>query len=190
MKDVTGDRRAFFRRAFGGALDHMARATEERVVQRRYVRPPGALPELGFLAACTRCGKCAEVCPPSAIRHAGSEGGLAAGTPYLEPDIVACVACAEMPCAASCPTGALTVPDAGWDGARLGRVTFHPERCITFRGDACAICVQACPRGSEALAMDSEGHPVLKLEGCVACGVCVRECPTSPSSFTFTPLER
>jgi len=119
-----------------------------------------------------------------------AEGGLAAGTPYLEPDQVACVACPDMPCAAVCPTDALIVPESGWAGLRLGRVTFHPDRCITFRGEACAICVQACPVGPAALVLDADDRPVLKLEGCVACGVCVRECPTMPSSLTFAPLER
>lgn len=190
MKDLGGNRRNFLRRAFGGAIDHVARVTEDRLVQRRYVRPPGALPEMGFLTACTRCGACAAACPPAAIRYAGPEGGLAAGTPYLEPDQVACVACTDMPCAVSCPTDALIVPPSGWTGLHLGRITFHPERCITFRGDACAICVQACPIGPAALVLDTEGRPVLKLEGCVACGVCVRECPTLPSSLTFAPLER
>jgi ferredoxin len=190
MKLPSGDRRGFFKQAFGGMLDHVARAAEDRVVQRRYVRPPGALPEMAFLAACTRCGQCASVCPPSAIKHVGPDGGLAAGTPYLEPERVACVACIDMPCTASCPTDALIVPTTGWTGLRLGRVTFHPDRCITFQGQACAICVQACPVGAKALELDSDGRPVLKLEGCVACGVCVRECPTMPSSFTFAPLER
>jgi ferredoxin-type protein NapG len=190
MKNASSDRRGFFRRAFGGAIDHVARATEERFVQRRYIRPPGAMAEIGFLAACTRCGKCAEACPPAVIRFAGPEGGLAAGTPYLEPDRAPCIACPDMPCAASCPTDALIVPPAGWRGLHLGRVTFHPDRCITFRGEACAICVQACPIGTKALELDSDGRPVLKLEGCVACGVCVAECPTSPSSYSFTPLER
>lgn len=190
MKDHGGNRRAFLRRAFSGAIDHVARATEERLIQRRYVRPPGALPEIGFLAACTRCGECAAVCPPSAIRYVGSEGGLAAGTPYLEPDQVACIACPDMPCAASCPTDALIVPDTGWTGLPLGRITFHPDRCITFKGEACDICVQACPIGPNALALDAEGRPILKREGCVACGVCVRACPTTPSSLTFAPLER
>jgi ferredoxin-type protein NapG len=120
----------------------------------------------------------------------GPEGGLAAGTPYLEPDQVACVACPDMPCATVCPTDALIAPAAGWAGLRLGRVTFHPDRCITFKGEACAICVQACPVGPRALVLDADDHPVLKLEGCVACGVCVRECPTMPSSLTFAPLER
>ncbi len=190
MKLPPGDRRRFLRQAFGGVIEHVARTTEERVIQRRYVRPPGAIPELGFLAACTRCGLCADACPPHAIRYAGSDGGLAAGTPYLEPDRVACVACADMPCAASCPTGALLVPPDGWAQERLGRITFHPERCITFRGEPCSICVDACPIGVTAIALDSEGRPVLKAEGCVACGVCVDKCPTIPSSLTFSPLER
>jgi ferredoxin-type protein NapG len=190
MKLPRGDRRSFFKQAFGGALEHVARATEERLIQKRYVRPPGALSEIGFLAACTRCGLCAAACPPAAIKYAGPEGGLAAGTPFLEVEQVPCIACADMPCASVCPTDALIVPERGWVRERLGKITFHPNRCITFQGQACAICVQACPVGPAALELDSEARPVLKVEGCVACGVCVRDCPTMPSSFTFVPLER
>ena len=47
----TSDRRGFFRQTLGRALREVAERTEERVVTRRYVRPPGAIPEVGFLAA-------------------------------------------------------------------------------------------------------------------------------------------
>jgi ferredoxin-type protein NapG len=189
MPDFTGDRRSFFRRLFGDAVERVAKATEERVVQQRYVRPPGALPEVAFLAACTRCGECARVCPAGVILHVNTRGGLAAGTPYLEPPRMPCLACPDMPCATICPTDALTVPDDGWRYERLGTVEFHPDRCITFEGKPCGVCAKVCPVGETALAMDEAGHPVLKAEGCVGCGACVRECITIPSSFTFHPMD-
>ena len=187
MRDTPGDRRSFFRQLLGDTVERVARATEDRVVHRRYVRPPGALPEMAFLTACTRCDACVSVCPADAILKVGPRGGLAAGTPYLEPDRIPCIACPDMPCAVACPTDALEVPAGGWQGQRLGRVEFHPDRCITFEGKPCGVCVTACPVGETALSLDDDGRPVLKAEGCVGCGACVRECITIPSSFTFHP---
>ena len=116
-----------------------------------------------------------------------SDGGLAAGTPYIDPGVEPCVACADHALRLGLSHGRA---DAA--GARLGRLPaggaleFHPERCITFRGTACRVCADACPIGEAALAMDEAGHPVLRREGCVGCGVCVRACVTSPSSFELT----
>jgi NAD-dependent dihydropyrimidine dehydrogenase PreA subunit len=90
-----------------------------------------------------------------------------------------------MPCARACPTEALSVPPGGWDHYRLGTVEFVPERCVTYKNVECRACAKACPVGARALSMDDDGHPVLKLEGCVGCGSCVRACITSPSSFVF-----
>ena len=112
---------------------------------RRYLRPPGALPEIAFLAACTRCGDCVRACPVTAIVKAPPEAALAAGTPYIDPLLHACIACPDMPCAAACPTDALTVPPDGWHGYRLGALEFLPERCVTYRNVTCNACVEACP---------------------------------------------
>ena len=190
LNDSPGDRRDFFRRSFGDVLQRLGRATEQRIVQRSYVRPPGSLPELEFLASCTRCGACAAACGAGAIMHVPTSGGLAAGTPFLEPSRIPCVVCTDMPCAVECPTDALIVPQAGWQGLRLGTIEFLPERCVTFDGQECGVCVRACPVGEKALTLDADGRPVLRAEGCVACGVCVRDCITVPSSFAFHPLER
>lgn len=185
-----GDRRAFFRDSLGRWVEGLMEAAEERVVQRRYLRPPGALPEVGFLAACTRCGECLTACPPRAIQKVPASGGLAAGTPFIDPSVQGCTACPDMPCARSCPTEALTLPVAGWAGYRLGFAELAPERCVTFIGTPCRACADACPVGEAALAVDEDGHPVLRREGCVGCGVCVRACITYPSSFTVQPVER
>ena len=176
-------RRELLKSAVGDWLERVIARTEERVVSRRYFRPPGALPEMGFLAACTRCGACAEVCPPHAILRVPSDGGLAAGTPYIDPAVQPCTACATMPCAAACPSSALTVPNTLWEGYRIGTVEFRPEHCLTFKGAPCRVCADACPIGEAALVMDDAGHPVLRYEGCVGCGVCAHVCVSTPSSF-------
>ena len=183
-----GDRREFFRDLLGDWIDDVVRKTEARVLRERYHRPPGALPEVGFLTACTRCGDCGDVCPPHAIQFAAPSAGLAAGTPYFDPRLQPCIACTDMPCAQACPTDALTVPATGWLGVHLGTLELLTERCITFQGAECSACATACPVGPSALYMDEAGHPVIRAEGCVGCGVCVRACVTSPSSLKLQPL--
>ena len=176
------DRREFFQSTIGKLLHEVARRTEERVAPRRWFRPPGAADEVAFVAACTRCGDCIDVCPVHAIlKTPANGGGLAAGTPYIDPTTRACIACEDMPCAAACETGALTkVP---WDTVHMGILELDPQRCITFQGAECGVCARACPIGEKALALDDRGRPVLKPEGCVGCGVCVTACVTIPSSL-------
>jgi ferredoxin-type protein NapG len=179
----TRDRRGFIQDTLGRLLREVAERTEERVAPRRWARPPGAAPEVAFIAACTRCGDCIDVCPVHAIIKAPADAGLAAGTPYIDAAAQACIVCADMPCAAACETGALVVPADGWASVHMGVLELDPERCITFQGSACGVCARACPVGDRALAMDEQGHPVLKAEGCVGCGVCVTACVTLPSSL-------
>lgn len=180
---------SFSRRGFlGEALKFAARQAgamlSERVAPRRHFRPPGALPEPAFLAACTRCGYCMDACPVHAVVAAPTSAGLATGTPVVEPASQPCVACEGMFCASVCPTGALVLPADGWASERIGDLALDAERCIAFQGIECGICVRTCPVGPEAIDLD-QGRPVI-LGGCVGCGVCVRACVTSPSSLLLT----
>lgn len=184
------DRRNLLRQALGTWVDRAMQATEERVAPARYHRPPGALPEMSFLAACTRCGECIAVCPAHAIVKVPTDGGFAAGTPAIEPRVQPCIVCPDMPCVTACPTEALTRPADGWRNVHLGRLELVPERCITFSGTVCGACAEVCPIGEEALVMDAGGRPVIKAERCVGCGQCVRGCVTSPSSLVLHPLRR
>ena len=77
------DRRGFFRDALGKLLQEATARTARRVAPRRTFRPPGAASEIEFLATCTRCGDCIDVCPVHAILKAPAEAGLAAGTPWI-----------------------------------------------------------------------------------------------------------
>jgi ferredoxin-type protein NapG/ferredoxin-type protein NapH len=178
-----GDRRSFFRETFGRLADEVAHRTERRIAPQKYFRPPGALDEVGFIAACTRCGDCLDVCPVKAIFNAPAQAGLAAGTPVIDPAIQPCTVCSDMPCARVCPTDALAVPEGVWERYRMAELELVPERCIAFNGVECGVCARACPVGERAIALDDVGRPIIRAEGCVGCGVCVRACVTAPSSL-------
>jgi MauM/NapG family ferredoxin protein len=179
----AGGRRRFLQETLGRVAGEVAKRTERRVAPRLYFRPPGALDELPFLAACTRCSACIDVCPPHAIVKAPPGAGFAVGTPMIDPVIQPCTVCDDMPCAAACPTDALEVPERLWEGYRLASLELVPERCIAFQGVQCGVCARACPIGDDAMSLDDKGRPVIKVEGCVGCGVCVRACVTAPSSL-------
>lgn len=185
-----GDRRDFLRSTLGRLATEVAQRTERRVVRERYFRPPGAIDEVSFLAACTRCDDCIAVCPADAIIKAPPRAGLAAGTPVIEPAVRPCTVCVDILCADACPTEALIMPEHGWDGYAMGRLELVPEACIVFQAVTCGVCVRACPVGETAIAEDDAGRPVIKFEGCVGCGVCVRACVTSPPSLRLHLLER
>ena len=176
------DRRSFFSAGFKRAFGHAVDAVSNKMAPANYIRPPGALSEGAFLAACTRCGACTNACPAHAITPLGSEAGFGAGTPALRVDVTACVMCVDMPCAAVCPTDALIVPPDLWKQVKLSAITIDTERCITYRDVECGVCAHACPAGETALRMDAYKRPQLGPD-CTGCGVCISACVTSPSSI-------
>jgi ferredoxin len=70
--------------------------------KQKFLRPPGAVPEAEFLALCTRCGKCQEVCPKIIALVPITESIVSAGTPRLYLNCSRCMRCNYF-----CPTGAL-----------------------------------------------------------------------------------
>jgi ferredoxin-type protein NapG len=73
------------------------------------LRPPGALQEKQFLAACIKCGQCVQVCPVEAVRLADLDEGFGVGVPYIDARAQACdFSCDGLQCVLACPTGALT----------------------------------------------------------------------------------
>ncbi len=75
---------------------------------RKRLRPPGALDEHDFLAACIKCGQCVQVCPVEALKPADIFDGFGVGVPYIDARNQACdFACDVGQCILACPTGAL-----------------------------------------------------------------------------------
>ncbi len=100
------------------------------------LRPPGALEEQQFLAACIKCGQCVQVCPVEAIELADIFDGAGIGTPFITARAQACdFSCDGLQCVLACPTGALTHEINYPAESRMGLAELVDESiCLAVQG--------------------------------------------------------
>lgn len=147
------------------------------------IRPPGAIPEPGFLAACIRCGKCVQACPYKALGLADGGEGLSLGTPYIPvPRQFPCRLCKAQHCIKACPTGALA-PLGDIVDARMGLAVRDKKRCLAYRGQYCIVCYGACPLTRVAMIVDKQLRPIVVKDKCTGCGVCEYACVLDPAAI-------
>ena len=150
-----------------------------------FIRPPGALPEPEFMKSCDPCEKCAEACPYDVILPLGPAYGDKNGTPAILPRGGPCHMCEDMPCAAACPTDALTV--IPWNEVKMGLARLSTSRCWAAQGQPCDYCIKECPVGEKALKWNGV-HPEVVEPGCTGCGMCTYICPTTPKAITIESI--
>jgi MauM/NapG family ferredoxin protein len=173
----------------------------------KLLRPPGALEEFDFLVACTRCDKCMRACPQGSIYRAGPQAALAAGTPIVEPRIMPCFLCTDLPCVTACPEGALVWPKRkvagqeldGPPAVKMGTARVKRSLCLTYAKDEqpaqpCRTCVDRCPYPGVAIRMrdpgpDALAHPEVVADYCTGCGLCSFGCPTPEPAIVVEPQE-
>ena len=150
-------------------------------------RPPGALADGGaFLAACERCGACAEACPHDVIFKHGPATGAHEGTPFLDPARAPCRWCEDFPCIVACPSGALSREEAA-PVPPVARVKLLPDRCLNAQGTLCDVCSWRCPSQIRAIRMVRR-QPVLDDVSCTGCGLCLYHCEAEPAAFELELL--
>lgn len=184
------DRRQFFQHGLLRVLTPLADYIQDRVpalMPRPFLRPPGALAEKQFLERCYRCGNCVEICPANAIRRLVSEDASLNETPYVDPDLAACVVCENMECTRVCPSGALQRVVERCE-IQMGLARLRAEVCLRTAGQSCDVCVQRCPIGQTAIRIDGTGRVEIDAAGCVGCGLCQNLCPSNPRAITVEPL--
>ncbi len=140
----------------------------------RVVRPPGAVAEANFLAACVKCQRCSEVCPTGVITQGIlAENLVGFGTPRLSFGLGYCTFC--MRCAQACPTGALVQQPV--QPVAVGVAEVNPANCIAWNWGGCTKCQQVCPQ--RAVSLDNAARPLVDATRCNGCGQCEFECPSS-----------
>ncbi|WP_446009622.1 ferredoxin-type protein NapG [Candidatus Electrothrix sp.] len=168
-----------------GAYQRSAQA-----VPARAIRPPGALPEKKFQAACLRCGQCVRACHANLLRNndmpemstegpaevnpnasvelepvlrlAESGNDIPTGTPYFIPRISPCRLCEDMPCVQACPSGALSEKNL------LDKEKKEPSIYQARMGLAVLINHENC----------------IGFQG-LRCDVCYRNCPVIDKALTL-----
>jgi ferredoxin-type protein NapG len=163
------------------------------------VRPPGALDEQRFLAACVRCGQCVRACPYDSLKLAELGDPVPTGTPYFEPRRVPCEMCPDIPCVPACPTGALDRRLTDIDRARMGlAVLVDHETCLNFQGMRCDVCYRVCPVIGKAITLEPRRNertgkhgmflPTVHSEHCTGCGKCEQACVLEEAAIKIFPL--
>ncbi len=164
------------------------------------LRPPGALDETDFLAACTRCGVCVRDCPYDILKLAWLSDDVATGTPYFTARTGPCEMCEDIPCVVNCPTGALDSKLDDINKSRMGlAVVVDQEACIAFQGLRCEVCFNVCPVRSKAIKLEyrenkrSGKHalfvPVVFSNACTGCGLCEKVCILEEAAIKVFPLQ-
>ncbi|MBS3809131.1 MAG: 4Fe-4S binding protein [Desulfobacterales bacterium] len=177
-------------------LDVVAKDESKKGVvrQARLIRPPGALPEPGFLAACVRCGQCMAACPTNTLQPIWFEAGLLGMfSPAVIPRRKYCDPSCNV-CGQVCPTGAITEIDATervW--AKIGTAVIFRQQCLAWEyKKSCMVCDEVCPYDAVEFEKRPDlPHPVPHVieDKCSGCGHCEHACPVyNQAAIVVTPM--
>ena len=173
------------------------------------LRPPAAIEETDFLAACIKCGACVQACPYDTLKLAQPQEDIPIGTPFFNPREIPCHMCVDVPCVPVCPTTALDITKIIPEGKEnipenmdvnlsdMGVAVIDEKSCIAFWGIQCDACYRACPLINDALFLDFERNertgkhaflkPVINPDVCTGCGMCEHACVTEKAAIFVLP---
>ncbi len=149
------------------------------------IRPPWAIEDVKFLAACNRCNDCISACPEDIISQ--GDGGY----PEINFKHGECTFCTK--CVESCKTGVLQQPDDlenKDENAWQLEVSIN-KKCLSLNAVVCRACGENC--GLEAIQFQLKkggiSEPHVSLDNCNGCGACVSVCPVDAVVIIPQPIK-
>lgn len=155
---------------------------EASLVNPELIRPPGALPEPDFVAACVRCGECVKACPSNMLQPVWTMGGPEGiFTPVMKARIGGCAVNCNT-CGQVCPTGAIRpLPLEEKNHAKVGTAYILRQNCLVWEQDRkCLVCDEVCPYNAVSFRPEPglvNSVPHVIENQCIGCGFCESRCP-------------
>jgi ferredoxin-type protein NapF len=165
-------------------MDYVLESATTTLETRKYLRPPGALPEKLFVSSCKRCGSCAQACPNKCIQLLPETVGIEFGTPIMNYTAAGCDMCRR--CIEACPTKVLS---EDYIDQPIGKAIINRNICMAASG---GICSQNCLAGCSTYnAIDNNSHTIPEIDPnrCMGCGECIHSCIMSPSAIQVETIQ-
>jgi ferredoxin-type protein NapF len=149
--------------------------------QKKFIRPPFALPDPEFNMVCARCGNCSAVCPTSIISPSPDIRSISS---FLTPSIdftesyclPECKRCGDV-----CPSGAIQRFSLEEKKDHImARVVIDVDDCLLQQLKECDLCKYHCKYDAIAIARNSADQiklPRVIENKCTGCGACKIICP-------------
>lgn len=167
----------------------------EKVKQKIYPLPPGAVSLDRFKSKCTACQLCVDKCPTHVLQPAFMENGLTGMMqPYMRFKTESfcnyeCKVCSEV-----CPNGAIVPLSIEQKKlTRVGIAVFAKKRCRVFVAEVdCGACSEHCPSQAVRMIDYKDGLTIPKVDAklCIGCGGCESICPIDPPAIHVNGVTR
>lgn len=152
----------------------MINLERRRLVTRTTSHPkqmnlPWLISQQGFFDACTRCGKCSQVCDTGIIQ--AGDGGY----PSINFHIDECSFCYQ--CAEICPEPLFRAEaESPWQP----QISLN-QSCLAMQNIDCRSCAEACEPAAIQFrpALGRVAQPLLQHDTCTGCGACISHCPVN-----------